>query len=82
MIWITMMLLEKMYYGKRNIVKQLKLITIMGFWKDVSYDMSRGMSKQTAINLNYQLRYAKLTEQEKRKAEALAEAEVKLNTML
>lgn len=52
----------------------------MGFWKDVAYDMSRGMSKQTAIDLNAVLRYGS-DEDEKKKAEAKAEAEVKLNTL-
>jgi len=53
----------------------------MGFWKNVSYDVSRGMSKQKAIELNAELRYGNLTPEEKMRKEALAEAEIKLNTL-
>ena len=53
----------------------------MGFWKDVAYDMSRGMSEKKAIELNAKLRYGDLTPEEKKKLEAIAEAEIKINTM-
>ncbi len=53
----------------------------MGFWKYVAYDISRGMSKQTAVTLNAELRYGNCTESEKRVIEAMAEAEIKLNTL-
>lgn len=48
----------------------------MGFWKDVAYDMSRGMSRERAIELNAKLRSDKYTAEEKRKAEAAAEADL------
>lgn len=54
----------------------------MGFWKDVAYDMSYGISKERAISINAKLRYG--TEEEKAEAskeEAIALADVKLNTM-
>lgn len=53
----------------------------MGYWKDVWYDMSRGMSKEKAIELNANLRYGNLSKEEKDKAEAIAEADLKLNTL-
>lgn len=53
----------------------------MGFWKDVALDMSRGMSKADAIELNAKLRYGNLSKEEKDKAEAIAEANLKLNTL-
>ena len=53
----------------------------MGFWKDVAYDMSRGMCKQTAIKLNAELKYGNLPKSEKEKLSAIAEAEIKLNTL-
>ena len=51
----------------------------MGFWKDVLYDVQMGMSVEKATELNATLRYG--SEDEKRKAEAIAEADRKLNTM-
>jgi hypothetical protein len=51
----------------------------MGFWKDVVYDMQRGMSKEQAIKLNATLKYGK--PEEKKKAEAIAEADLKVDTM-
>ena len=54
----------------------------MGFWKEVAYDMSRGMSKQTAINLNAELKYGNLSSEDKKKLSAIAEAEVKINTSM
>ena len=51
----------------------------MGFWKDVAYDMSRGVSKQRAIELNAAIKYG--SKEERQKAEAKLEAEVKLNKM-
>ena len=54
----------------------------MGYWKDVSYDMSRGMSRKTAERVNAELRYGNLTEEERKKLIAEGEAEVKLNSML
>lgn len=53
----------------------------MGYWKDVAYDMSRGMSRQTAERINAQLRY-ELTEEQRRKIIAEGEADIKLNSML
>lgn len=53
----------------------------MGFWKDVWYDMSRGMSKEDAIKLNADLRDPNLTKEEKSKIEAIAEANLKLDNM-
>lgn len=54
----------------------------MGFWKDVTIDMQCGMSKERAISINVKLRYG--TEEEKAEArveEAIALAEIKINTM-
>jgi len=54
----------------------------MGFWKDVAMDMQHGMSKERAISINAKLRYG--TEEEKAEArveEAIALAEIKINTM-
>ena len=51
----------------------------MGFWKDVLYDVQMGMSEERAIELNAKIRYG--SEEERQKAEAIAEAEIKLNTM-
>ena len=53
----------------------------MGYWKDVSYDMSRGMSRQTAERINAQLRYGNLTEEERKRIVAEGEADIKLNSM-
>lgn len=53
----------------------------MGFWKEVSMDMRRGMSKEKAVELNAQLRYGNLSREEKEKLTAKAEADVKLNTL-
>ena len=54
----------------------------MGYWKDVSYDIQRGMSRQTAERINA-LRYDKfVSDEERRREEAKAEAEIKLNAML
>lgn len=53
----------------------------MGFWKDVAYDMQRGMSKQDAIKLNADLKYGNLSEEKKAKRIAKAEADLKLNSM-
>lgn len=53
----------------------------MGYWKDVAYDMSRGMSRETAIKVNVVLRDKNATEQERKKAIALGESEIKLNTI-
>lgn len=54
----------------------------MGFWSDVQYDIQRGMSESDAINLNAILRDPKASKREKESAEAIAEASIKLNTML
>ena len=54
----------------------------MGYWKDVAYDMSRGMSRQTAEKVNAKLRYGNLTEAERDKLIAEGEADIKLNSML
>ena len=51
----------------------------MGFWKDVLYDVQNGISKERAIELNAKIRYG--SEEERQKAEAMAEAEIKLNTI-
>ena len=53
----------------------------MGFWKDVAYDISRGMSRERAIELNYKLRCGNLSSEEKKKAEAMAEADLKIDNM-
>lgn len=53
----------------------------MGFWKDVAYDMSRGMSRDKAIELNAKLRSDKYSLEEKRKFEAIAEANLVINKM-
>ena len=53
----------------------------MGYWKDVAYDMSRGMSRQTAERVNAQLRYGNLTEEERQKVNAEGEADIVLNSM-
>ena len=53
----------------------------MGFWKDVAYDMQRGMSKQDAIRLNTDLKYGNLSKEEKVRLEAKVEADLKLNSM-
>lgn len=52
----------------------------MGFWKDVSIDMQRGMSKETAIKVNAVLRTSNDKEE---RARAIQEGElnIKLNTM-
>ena len=54
----------------------------MGFWKDVLYDTQRGMSIDDAISLNTKLRERNISTEEKRKASAIAEADIKLNSML
>ena len=51
----------------------------MGFWKDVYYDMQRGMSKEKAIEVNAAIRDKSISEEERKQIVALAEAEVKLN---
>ena len=53
----------------------------MGYWKDVSYGMSRGMSRQTAERVNAILRSKDATEEEKQRANQEGEFEIKLNTM-
>jgi hypothetical protein len=53
----------------------------MGFWKDVAYDMQRGMSKQDAIRLNADLKYGNLSKEEKARLEAKAEANLKIDSM-
>lgn len=53
----------------------------MGFWKEVAYDMSRGMSRQTAIHVNAVLRDKNANAEDKKKAEALGECETKLNKL-
>lgn len=53
----------------------------MGFWKDVAYDISRGMSKQDAIELNAILR-SNASKEEKQRAEQKAEFNLKIDTML
>ena len=54
---------------------------IMGFWKDVAYDMQRGMSRDKAIELNAKLRSDKYSLEEKRKIEAMAEADLVIDKM-
>jgi len=54
----------------------------MGYWKDVAYDMSRGMSRKMAEKVNAELRYGNLTETEKEKLIAEGEADIKMNSML
>lgn len=53
----------------------------MGFWKDVAYDMSRGMSKQTAIEVNAVLRDKNTSAKAKKKVEVFGELEIKLNSI-
>lgn len=53
----------------------------MGYWKDVAYDIQRGMSRQTAERVNAQLRYGNLTEEERKRIVAEGEADIKLNSM-
>lgn len=54
---------------------------IMGFWKEVSMDVQRGMTIEKATALNAELRYGKHTKEEKEKLVAEAEASIKLNSM-
>ena len=54
----------------------------MGYWKDVAYDMSRGMSRKTAERINAVLRSKDATKEERQKAAQEGEFEIKLNTML
>lgn len=53
----------------------------MGFWKDVALDMSEGMSKEDAIELNAELRYSNLTKEEKARLIARAEADLTIDRM-
>lgn len=53
----------------------------MGYWKDVAYDMSRGMSRETAERVNAILRSKTSTDKEKARANQEGEWEIKLNTM-
>lgn len=53
----------------------------MGYWKDVAYDMSRGMSREIAEKVNAELRYGNLTEEKRKKLIAESEVDVKLNTL-
>ena len=53
----------------------------MGFWKDVAYDIQRGIPYEDAVRLNSIIRSVSSTEEEIKKAEAEAEAIVKLNKM-
>lgn len=53
----------------------------MGFWKNVAIDMSRGMSKEDTIKVNATLIDPKATKEEKRKVEAEAEINLKINMM-
>lgn len=53
----------------------------MGYWKDVAYDISRGMSRQVAEQTNAILRYSN-DKQERQKALVLGEADIKLNTLV
>ena len=53
----------------------------MGFWKDVLCDMQEGMTKEQAIELNAKLRYGNLSEEERRKAVAIADADIVINSM-
>lgn len=49
----------------------------MGFWKEVSMDVQRGMTIEKATALNAELRYG--DKQKAAKMEALFEAELKLD---
>lgn len=53
----------------------------MGYWKDVAYDISRGMSRKMAEKVNAELRYGNLTEEERKKIVAEGEADIKLSSM-
>jgi hypothetical protein len=53
----------------------------MGFWKNVAYDMQRGMSKQTAIKVNSSKFDKNLTALDRKKIEAEGEAEIALNSI-
>lgn len=56
----------------------------MGFWKNVSYDIQNGMSKEKAVEINSKLRYG--TPEEKKEAQKQSDyyynVERKLNTQL
>ena len=52
----------------------------MGYWKDVAYDISRGMSRHTAEKVNAVLRNPKSTSVERIKAKIEGEWDIKLNT--
>lgn len=52
----------------------------MGYWKDVWYDMQRGMSREVAEEVNATLRYS-ADEQERKKARIKGETDIKLNTL-
>ncbi len=51
----------------------------MGFWKEVLYDVQRGVPTERAVHLNAQIKYG--NKEEKQKAQAILEAEVVLNKM-
>lgn len=51
----------------------------MGYWKDVAYDISRGMSKETAEKVNAILRNPNATKEEKDKAAQEGEHDIALN---
>ena len=53
----------------------------MGYWKDVAYDISRGMSKEKAIEVNAVLRNPNSTSEDRMKAKIEGEWDIKLNTM-
>lgn len=53
----------------------------MGYWKDVAYDMSRGMSRATAERVNAELRYGNLSPEERDRIINQGEVEIKLNSM-
>lgn len=53
----------------------------MGYWKDVAYDISRGMSKRIAEEINAVLRSKTATRKEKQEASVKGEIDIKLNTM-
>ena len=54
----------------------------MGFWKDVWYDVQRGMSQKDAIELNANiLLNGELSEEDKKKLSAIADADLKLNKL-
>lgn len=54
----------------------------MGFWSEVDICMQSGMSKEKAVKITAELRFGNKTPEEKRRLEAEAEADLKLDSIL